>query len=408
MRALETVAGLQRFEHRAGGTDSERRAARWLADELTDAGRDVVVETFWCRPSWPLAHLWHVGLALAGSLVSVASARAGAAMLLVALVSILADAITGRSPGRRLTPERASQNVVAVTPPSARTDSDPIRLIITANYDAGRAGLAYRESLRRASSAVRRATFGLTPGWLGWLSVTIVWLLVLAILRIEGHTSQTIGAIQLLPTIVLVFAVALLLELATADPGPSAGDNGTGVAVAVELARALDAGPPRHLAAELVLQGAGDGGGIGLRRYLRARRSEQTAANTIVLGIAACTEGSPRWWTSDGALVPLRYARPLARLCATVAGEEPELGAGPNPGRGMAPALSARLLRRPAISIGCLDEHGIVARSHRPDDVPAGVEPTAIDAGVQFGLMLVDEIDAWLAENRRQATVTPA
>jgi hypothetical protein len=408
MRALETVAGLEGFERRGAGTDSERRAARWLADRLSGAGREVVVEPFWCRPNWPLAHVWHVGLALAGSLVSVASAQAGALMLLAALVSIVADAFTGLSPGRRLTPERASQNVVAIARSSTRTDPQPVRLILTANYDAGRAGLVYRQSFRRASTAMRRLTFGLTPGWLGWLSLAIVWLLALAILRVDGHTSQTIGAIQLAPTVALVLALALLLELATAGPGPAGGDNGTGVAVALELARALDAAPPRHVAAEVVLQGAGDGGGIGLRRYLRARRAELRPANTVVLGVAPCPAGRPRWWTSDGPLIPLRYSRPLARLCGEIAGDEPELGAAPHPGRGAGPALAARLVRRPAIVTGCLDARGLVPHSHRPDDTTANVDSEAIDAAVQFGLMLVDEIDAWFAGNRRPEAVAPA
>ena len=357
MGALETVTGLAGFERRLAGADSERRAARWLADELAGAGREIVVEPFWCRPNWPLAHAWHVGLALAGSLVSVASARAGAVMLLVALVSILSDAFTGLSPGRRLTPERASQNVIAVGRTTHQSDGEPIHLIITANYDAGRAGLVYREQFRRVSSALRRLTLGLAPGWLGWLALMIVWLLVLAILRIDGHRSQAIGAIQLAPTIVLVFALAALLELATANPASAAGDNGTGVAVAVQFARALHAAPPRHLAPELVLQGAGDGGGTGLRRYLRARRAERTVRNTIVLGVGACGGGRPRWWTSDGPLVPLRYSRQLARICADLAAEQPNLGAAAHAGRGSAPALPARMLRRPSISIGCLDAH---------------------------------------------------
>jgi hypothetical protein len=408
MRALETAAGLEEFSRRGAGTDAERRAARWLADRVTAGGREVVVEPFWCRPNWALAHLWHVGLALAGSLVAVASARAGAAMLLVALVSIVADAITGVSPGRRLTPERASQNVVAIKPAAPRRGVAPVRLIITANYDAGRAGFGYRRLLRRASSAARRALFGFTVGWLGWLSLTIVALLVLAILRIAGHTSETIGAIQLPPTIVLVLAVALLLELATADPGPAAGDNGTGVGVAIELARALDAAPPRHVAVELVLQGAGDGDGLGLRRYLRARRAELVPADTVVLGIAACGSGSPRWWTSDGPLMPLRYNRNLRALCAGLADAEPVLEAGPHAGRGAAPAFPARLFRRPAISVGCLDRDGLAERSHRGDDTIANIDEDALDGAVQFGLLLVDEIDRWLAENRPQRAVTPA
>jgi Peptidase family M28 len=408
MRALETAAGLAEFARRGAGTDAERRAARWLADELATGGREVVVEPFWCRPEWPLAHLWHVGLALAGSLVSVASARAGAAMLLVALLSIVADGLTGISPGRRLTPERASQNVVAIRPAAPRRGAAPVRLIVTANYDAGRAGFAYRPVLRRAASAVRRALFGFTVGWLGWLSLTIVALLALAIVRIGGHKSETIGAIQLLPTIVLVLSVALLLELATAEPGPAAGDNGSGVGVAIELVRALDAAPPRHVAVELVLQGAGDAEGLGLRRYLRSHRAELTPGNTVVIGVAACGSGSPRWWTSDGPLIPLRYNRQLRALCAELQDAEPTLDAASHRGRGAAPAFTAMLFRRPAVSVGCLDPEGLAPRSHRRDDTAATIDPEALDSAVQFGLLLVDEIDRWLAETQRPHAATRA
>jgi hypothetical protein len=407
MRALETIAGLEGFGGRRAGTDSERRAARWLADRLTATGREVLIEPFWCRPNWSLAHAWHVGLALAGSLVSVPSPHAGALMLLAALVSILADAFTGASPGRRLTPERASQNVVAIPRPTAGP-APPARVLLTANYDAGRTGLVYRGGLRRVSSTLRRATLGLSPGWLGWLSLTTVWLLVLAILRVEGHHSKLIGAIQLVPTVALVLTLAALLDLATADSGPAAGDNGSGVAVALELARALDTAPPRHVAVELVLQGAGDSSAIGLRRYLRARRSELTAASTIVIGVAPCSAGTPRWWSSDGPLVPLRYSRQLRGLCAAIAGDEPTLDASAHPGRGTTPAFAGRILRRPAISIGCLDRRELVPRSHRPDDAASAVASSALDAGVQFGLMLIDEIDASLAASREPEAVTPA
>jgi hypothetical protein len=328
-------------------------------------------------------------------------------MLLIALVSIIADSLTGVSPGRRLTPERASQNVIAL-PRDHRPRENAVRLIITANYDAGRTGLAYRNVFRRAAATARRLSFGLTPGWLGWLSLTTLVLLVLAILRIEGHKSETIGAIQLVPTIVLVLAVALLLELATADPGPAAGDNGSGVGVAIELARALDAAPPANVIPELVLQGAGDAGGIGLRRYLRARRSELTAANTIVIGVAACSGGTPAWWTSDGPLVPLRYNRHLTNLATQTAGQDPGLEARSHHGRGSTPAFQTRLLRRPAISLGCIDRDGLAPRSHQRTDTSAEIDRAALDGAVQFGLMLVDEIDAWLAEHRPRQAVTPA
>src|SRR5436309_250665 len=243
MGATETVGALAAFEQRGAGTDTERRAALWLAGELASTPGAVRIETFWCRPNWALAHAWHTLLALAGSIVSVYSARVGGALLLVALLSVIADAFTGLSLGRRLTPERASQNVVAATPTQP---SDRIRLILTANYDAGRMGLAYRGRLRALSARVRTLTGGFTRGWLGWLCVAISALLAIAILRLEGSHGQAIGAIQLVPTAALVITLATLLELASAGFTPGAGDNGSGVALAIALARALAAAPPQN------------------------------------------------------------------------------------------------------------------------------------------------------------------
>ena len=109
----------------------------WLRDELGSGGRLARLEPFWCRPNWALAQAWHALLGLAGGLVGVYHPTVGAVMVLAALLFVLADAITGMSPGRRLTPERASQNVSSSQ--ESRTDAhdDRMRLILTANYDAG-------------------------------------------------------------------------------------------------------------------------------------------------------------------------------------------------------------------------------------------------------------------------------
>jgi hypothetical protein len=405
MSTVDTVAGLADFPKRGAGTDAELRAARWLCGELAGGGRDARLEPFWCRPNGALAMAWHVALALAGSLVSVSSARVGGALLLAALLSVVADAFTGRSPGRLLTPERASQNVVSEAPEHDRR----VRLLITANYDAGRAGLAHRAGIRNRAARLNAATGRLGPGWLGWLCIAIVWLLGIAVARVEGSGGAGIGVLQLLPTVALVLALALLLELAGAEYGPAAGDNGSGVAAAIALARALDAGPPSHAAVELVLQGAADGGGIGMRRHMRNRRKELNVANTVVLGIAATGAGTPRWWVSDGPLLPLRYFDRLRLLCENVAEDEPHLGAGPHRGRGSAPAFPARLARLPAIAIGCLDADGLVARSHQASDTSDQIDRDALDATVQFGLMLVDAIDAYLGDlSRTPAPARPA
>jgi hypothetical protein len=390
MSTADTVAGLAEFERRGAGTDAERRAALWLQRQLAATGRTVRLEPFWCRPNWALAAAWHVVLALAGSLVCASSPRVGGGLLLIALVSTLADAVTGRSLGRRLTPERASQNVVSEAP-----DGDGrVHLLITANYDAGRTGLAYRPGLRRIPARLNAAIGGVGPGWEGWLTIAILWLLAIAVARLEGSNSTAIGVLQLIPTVGLVLGLALLLELAAADFGPAAGDNGTGVAAAIALARALDSGPPSQAAVEVVLQGAGT---TGLSKHLRERRKQLNAVNTVVLGLAASGGGELRWWLSDGSLVPLRYFAQLRQLCRLLAVDEPHFNAAPHRGRGATPALPARFARLPSITIGALDEDGLSPRSHTSSDTADGIDKGALDATLQFGLMLVDAIDAHLA-----------
>jgi hypothetical protein len=387
---------LAAFERRGPGTDAERRAGRRLAQELTGAGLRVRTETFWSRPNWALAHAWHVALALAGSLISVSQPTLGAALLGTALISVLADGLTGVSPGRRLTPERASQNLVAQT---SGENNKPTTLIITANYDAGRTALVYRDALRRPAAWLRNALGPLALGWLAWLSLTIIWSLAVAVVRAtQNHPPHSLGAIQLPPTVALVLALALLLEASAAGYGPAANDNATGTAVAIALANALKAGAPHNLSVELVLQGAGEGHEVGLKRYLRTRRLKRDSA--VVLGIAPCGAGHVTHWLSDGRLIPLRYSRTLRGLCTdleTIAGHR---------GRGATPALPARANGLPAIAIGCLDRPGLAPRSHQPTDVVTAIDQAALDRTIEFALRLVDAIDASLAP--AEAPATPA
>ena len=407
MEPIELVEGLGTFTGRGAGTDAERRAAGWLAERLSPGGRNVVVETFWCRPNWALAHTLHAVLAVAGSLISLVSPVAGTALLAAALASVIADSLTGISFGRRLTPEHASQNVVVAG--GSRGDEEArVHLVLTANYDAGRTGLVYRDWLRRPPAIIRQTVRGFIPGWLGWLSIGIVWLLAIAVVRVTGHTSTAVSAAQLPPTVGLLVALALLLDLAPGRWSPAVGDDATGVGVASAVAQALQTTPPRHLDVELVLTGAGDADQIGLRRYLRRRKQERTAANTVVVGVAASTAGRVHWWHSDGPLIPLRYGRPLRRLGQKLAADEPHFQAGQHKGRGTGPALPARIAGIPAITLGCLDDHGLTPRSHQPTDTVDRLDPVALDAGLHFALLMVDAIDAAVGELQGRRAATPA
>jgi hypothetical protein len=119
----------------------------------------------------------------------------------------------------------------------------------------------------------------------------------------------------------------------------------------------------------------------------------------VVIGIAPSGAGGPRWWASDGALFALRYCGRLGRLCADAAREQPPPRAAGHRGRGATPALPARLARLPAIAIGCLDDRGLAPRSHQPSDRAELIDPGALERAVEFTLLLVDRIDASLADD---------
>ena len=396
MRPSEIIDGLGSFTGRGAGTDAERRAGLWLADCLRATGREVIVEPFWCRPNTSMTHAWHAVLGLAGSLVAVHSPRVGAGLLLLAAVSVLADGLFGFSLGRRLTPERASQNIVGLPPKGTRRRR--VSLILTANYDAGRAGLIDRDRARRPVARVRRVIHAFTPGWVGWLELALIALLAVAIGRYEGATGALIGIAQLIPTIGLVLASASLAERGGAPYGPAAGDNASGITAVLQLARSLDAEPLAEAAVHVVLTGAGDGQGIGLRTYLRGRHRSMRSHNTVVIGVGACAEGAPAYWHSDGPFVPMRYFGTLRRLSREAAAEDPGLGLRRVRARGSSPALAARLAGIPAISIGALDELGLAARSHQAADTADQVEAQALERTVELGLLLADGVDGFLAD----------
>jgi hypothetical protein len=407
MRPLATIGALTAFERRGPGTDAERRAARWLAGELIAQRHRVRIETFWCRPNWALAHAWHVALALAGSLLAPSHPTVGVVLLGIAGAAILMDEVLGISPGRRLTPERASQNVIARpagTRAEAQSEIQPearTTLVLTANYDAGRTALIYRDTPRRVTAYLGRVAGPLALGWLAWLSIAIIWLLAIAIIRMSAHhASSALGVIQLPPTVALVIGLALLLEAGAAGFGPAANDNASGVAVAIELARAIAASPSSNLGLELLLSGAGDGGGIGLHRHLRTHRQSLTRTNTIVLGIGPCGSGQLHYWASDGRLIPLRYARSLRELADAAQIAKPARG------RGAAPALPARARGLAAIAVGCLDRNGVAPRTHQPSDTAETIDETTLEHAVDSIRLIIDELDAWLTP--AAPTATPA
>ena len=168
---------------------------------------------------------------------------------------------------------------------------------MTANYDAGRTGLIYRDRVRATAARVRRATGGLAPGWLAWVVLSIAYELAIAIVRVtQHHPPHALGVLQLPPAVALVLALALLLEAAGAGYGPGAGDNASGTAVALELARTATANLARTATADLARTATANlartatadlGGAHARQRTSRSNSCSRAPARTSRSGSAA-------------------------------------------------------------------------------------------------------------------------
>lgn len=399
MEAIQTVRALVGFTGRGPCTDAERRAALWLARSLREGGREAELDTVWVRPQWAWVYALHALFAVVGSVLLVSVPVAGLAVLAVTLVSLWLDVAARLPVLRLLMRRRATQNVRAPAPPRARDQPRPAaRLIVTAHYDAGRSGLVYRDGLRRTASRVFR---GHAPSPVTVLLDTVAVLTAVAALHVAWGPSTPLRIVQLAGSIVLLFALALLLDVALSQPVPGANADASAVAVALALTVALDRDPPKHLAVDLVLAGAGEGPALGMRAQVRRmRRRRLKREDAAVLELRPCGRGRPRYWTRDGLGLPLRLHPRLVELADDVADGERHLGAGRHRGASCSGAYVARAAGYPAIAIGCLDAEGLAPGAHQYTDVPEAVDPGAMSAALELCLGLVDRLDADIGERR--------
>jgi hypothetical protein len=293
-------------------TDAERRVARALAAELRALGRPTRTETLWVRPAWAAVLAVCAAAGVAGSVVSVDHATAG--LVLAGAAFVLALAELGPWPLlRRLTFARATQNVVSEPPPGGAPPE--VTLVLVAAVDGPRGGVA-----ERAGVPVR----AITTAALGLLAACTA-------ARVALDASGTlIGALQLVPTAVLVLAVGALADAAVAAPASAPGGDPP-AEVAVAAARMLAGVRLERVAVEVVLAGAWP---LGLRAWLRRDRRRREDVAIAFVGSAA----PPRYATAhptlravaaDSRLAERRGRPPRAgrRPAIAVAGGAREAGA---------------------------------------------------------------------------------
>jgi hypothetical protein len=351
----DVVDALTAIPDRGACTDAERRAALWVHDDLRRRRCEPWVETVWVRPQWQWSLVWHGALGVAVSLASTAVPAVGLGGALLALS--LGLELAGFPVLTRFFYRRATQLVVAEPP------GDGIALWLVAHTDAPRCGGAFRERWRRLA---RR----LFPLWLtvaAFLAVT-----ALAAVRATGTEEAWVGAVQLLPTVVLLAAAAVALDSVLSGWSPGASDA-AGLAVALAVHEELTTRAPHRLSAGLLVAGAGELFPYGFRVWRRAEKP--AAAATVVIELGPCGSGAVAWSTANAQ---------LAQACGD-AGER-------LPAR--RPTAASRTL--PSLYVRTVGAGGVPQRVRTEHDTAAAVDDATLDVVYDFVLDTVERLDATL------------
>jgi hypothetical protein len=258
------MTSLAAFAPRPVCSEKERQAAVRLHDDLRARGHEAWVETHWIRPQRAASLALGCALAAVGGLVALGAPVAGLVVAGLATLSVLTD-VAGRTGWLRfLCPRRATQ-VVLVAP----VDGAAVELLISARTDVPRNGLARR--LERV------------PGRLAWVAAAALGVTAAAAARVAGADGTLVGALQLVPTVVLFVAAALALDAAVAPVGDGA-EQDAALAAAMDTLDELAATPAPGLAPGLLLAGPD-----ALRSHLR--REQADPRRTTLLHVAS---GPPR------------------------------------------------------------------------------------------------------------------
>jgi hypothetical protein len=389
----EVIEELCAFQGRWPGTDAERRAGNRLAERLRRAGRRADVEPTHVHPEYSLVMAAHVALALAGSLVALASPSAGFAVTLLAATSFYLDQNTRLYLIRSLFFRRASQNVVS----PGHAPGTGARLVLTAHYDAAKTGMVFGPRSTEAARRVPERWRVLLGPMRLMFWAAIVPLLAISGVRLAGLDATWLDALHLLPIVLSLLAFALLVDIALSEVVPGAYDNASGVAGVLALAEALDADPPEHLDVWVVLPGAEECNTEGMARYMAAHRKEIDRKRTFFVNLDSISYGRPHYLLSEGAVISYPMDPRLVELCEAVAQADAEgsarYGARPIRIPFHSDALPVRARGFRAITIlGC--EEGVGAPYyHTPEDAPDRIDDAAMERCIGFTLDMIRALD---------------
>ncbi|ADU50571.1 peptidase M28 [Thermaerobacter marianensis DSM 12885] len=331
------LEALCRLPHRGTATPEEGRAARWLAAVLQERGYEVDVQPFtaprhtlYLGPGWiglGLAALALGGARWSGPAWGYAVMAAVAVLALLPLVGELALWPAGsRLSLGVVVPRGRSQNVVARLPRHGAPRGDavagpPLHVVVTAHYDTQWGSWLFAPRFLPFLQAF------FVAGYAAFAAVPVL----LAARALGAAPAAPLAAAGALAAAVAGF---LLVSWLAGRPVNGANDNGSGVAVALALARRWAQAPLPGIELTVALTGAEETGMRGMAALLDHPWFPRHAPRgVVVVNVDNVGAGRLHYLTAEGMLRPVRYDRWLVERARELAAALPAgmLTPGPRP-----------------------------------------------------------------------------
>jgi hypothetical protein len=198
--------------------------------------------------------------------------------------------------------------------------------------------------------------------------------------RLAGIDGSAITIVQFVPTLILLAALALLLDIALSPTRGGENDNASGCVVVLALAERLgDA--LEHFNVHVLFTGAQHAGAAGMRSF--CKRHELPHHHTVFLNVDTVGSGGVRYTRREGALFTTRSHPQLVALCEQIV--EDDLEAEPLTIHSGTDASAAEGYA--TITIACRD---------RLDYASGRVEEAALKRAEAFCVELIERVDAEL------------
>lgn len=371
---------------RGSCTEGESLASQYVSRRLHELEiQDIQTERFKAIPStyWPFALAFIAALLGTIGVITLNNPwlmLLGAALNALGAWAMLAETEFASHWGRWVLPKTDSQNVSGRISPIGEVHK---HAVLCAHVDTHRTPIFYSSptwhkafsllvGLAFVSMALGAAAFGLGSifgwAWMRWLSLFL-------------------APIQ-------VFALTLCVHADFTPYSPGANDNGSGVAVVLELAKRLKSEPLQQTEVWLVFTGCEEVGAYGISAYLDVHAAE-LGPDAVYIILDEVGSGGIKYLSADG-LVVKHKTHPIAlRLAREISAAVPELSAREGAGIAYTDALAATKRGLIALTVVTIPEpdSGDVSHWHQMSDTMEHVSEAVISNVYDFTWGILQKMD---------------